>query len=516
MGYQDFEADHFFMKDGEYRFDEEHLTVAHAWCLDQVRQALSAGYFVCVANVFATKDDIHPYIELCADYKVVEATCAGQSIHKIPAAKMHAMQAKWTSTADLLKGLQAKAAPAIAMVADESSIPDLIFPMVEYGRNQIPWDLRVLLYKGASGFNYKTVFVRIAAGEFGRPRVERIELVRRIHEEMIAILIGGGSRNSTYSTFRKFRWFVAWADGAGQVLSLETVEVAFREWCDYLFNRVRLKLLKEMPVYGKALEVSGILDAVLGRDQPLIRTTRLRSKRKRSTRAVSPVADKQNLSGTFAFGHLLLDVIDSLPLEVIYGKLPVTIRTRDGRSIENWSGLPAPKKCVSLQPGYRERRNTEKSKRRRAAWEAEHTLRTRSSLVNLRIVAEMMLFIGQTGMNLSQAKNLLVTQYAYESTIDGYRVYAYKERAKKEVLFEIFTDYKLVFEDYLAWRVRVFGDTTDRLFPYVHRNGGSEHNLNYDSKFRYEICKSLGIPWVSTQKLRSTRVKLAVARITRS
>jgi hypothetical protein len=49
---------------------------------------------------------------------------------------------------------------------------------------------------------------------------------------------------------------------------------------------------------------------------------------------------------------------------------------------------------------------TREAAERRAAWEAEHTLRTRSPLINLRIVAEMMLFIGQTGMNLSQAMNL--------------------------------------------------------------------------------------------------------------
>jgi hypothetical protein len=385
------------------------------------------------------------------------------------------------------------------------AIPDLTFPSVEYGRNETPWDLRILLYKGASGVDYRTVFNRIAAGDMGRPLVERLELVKGLHEEMAAKLAGGGARQSAYSTFSKLRYFAAWADQHDHALSLEDVEATYRRWCDFLLNSARLKAIKKQTAYGQALEVSQVLDAVLDREQPLIRTTRLRSK-KSGPRAVGPAADKQNLTDTFAFGHLLLDVIDSLPLEAIYGKLPVTIKTRDGRSIDQWSGLANPRKIASLQPGYPYRYQTKEALRTRAAWEGEHSLRTRFPLVNLRILAEMMLFIGQTGMNLSQARNLVVTQYAYESTIDGYKVYGYKQRAKKEVLFEIFTDYKTVFESYLAWRAKLFGETTDGMFPFVQPYGGNKHNQISTTKFRSEICDPLGVPWISAQKLRNTRV----------
>lgn len=384
------------------------------------------------------------------------------------------------------------------------AIPYLIFPMVEYGRNETPWDLRVLLYKGGAGAKYGDVFKRIAAGEMGKPLVERLELLKGVHEEMTARLVGGGSRRSAFATFRRLRGFIAWADRHDQALSLEMVAATYRHWCDFLLLRVRLKAIKETTAYGQALAVSSILDAVLDREQPLIRTTRLRSKRG-GPRAVGLAADKQNLTDTFAFGHLLLDVIDSLPLEVVYGKLPVTIRMRDGRSIEQWSGLQDPQTLACLQPGYRYRYQTEESQRTRAAWEAEHSLRTRYPLVNLRILAEVMLFIGQTGMNLSQTRNLVLSQYAYESTIDGYRVYDYKERAKKAVLFEIFADYKEVFKNYLAWRAKVFGESTDRLFPYVQR-GGRKNNDICTNKFRYDICIPLGIPWIPAQKLRNTRI----------
>ena len=66
-------------------------------------------------------------------------------------------------------------------------IPDLTFPMVEYGKHETPWDLRALLFKGGAKENPRSVFIQIAAGELGSPLIERIELVERIHEAMTGI-----------------------------------------------------------------------------------------------------------------------------------------------------------------------------------------------------------------------------------------------------------------------------------------------------------------------------------------
>lgn len=388
------------------------------------------------------------------------------------------------------------------------ALPEMTFPMVGYGRNETPLDLRVLLYKGASAAHYRTTFVGIADGKFGRPQIERIALVKRIHEEIAARLVSGGdgARTTAFNTFRKLRVFVAWIDRLEQPLSLDTVETTYRHWADFLFNRVRLKEIDTKSACADAACISSILDGSLDRSQPLISTTRFGGKRNRSARAVGVAADKQNLEGTFAFGRLSLDVIDSLTLEVIYGPLPATIRTRDGRSIEQWSGLRAPEGLACLQPRYKNKADTKTVLEARAAWEAEHTLRTRYPLINLRLLAEMMLFIGQTGMNLSQAKNLKITQYSYESTVDGFKVFDYKERAKKEVLFEIFTDYKDVFGDYLALRKKLFGETTDRLFPFIQTQGGTRHSQLDPRKFKNELCKPLGIPWIPPSRLRNTRV----------
>lgn len=387
----------------------------------------------------------------------------------------------------------------------DMTIPDLTFPMVSYGRQETPWDLRILLFKGGAKSNLKTVFNQIAAGELGCLLTERIELVKQIHQAMTARLVSGGAKPSAFDTLRALREFFAWADEFEQVVSLETTKDTYRHWCDFLVHRVRLRVIKNVSAYHSGCLVSSILTAVLERSQPLILTTRLRSQ-KRSARAVGVAADKQNLADTLGFGRLCLDVIDSLSLEAIYGPLPITIRFRSGQVLEQWSRLKAPATVAALQPGYTNEVNMRKVLQKRAEWESDCTLRTRYPLVNLRIIAELLIFIAQTGMNLSQAYSLLRAQYSYKSTIDGFEVRDYKERRKGEVLFEIFADYKAIFQSYLAWLDDVFGSTTDRLFPLVRTMGAAASTPPDFKRFKDDICTPMGIPFVGPQALRKTRI----------
>jgi len=384
-------------------------------------------------------------------------------------------------------------------------IPDLTFPMVKYGTLETPWDLRVLLYKGGARGHPKTVFNQISASELGHPLIERMELVKRIHEAMTARLVGGGSKETAFATRDHLRRFITWVDECEQVLSLETVEDIYRYWCDSLLTRQRLKAITNESAYSAANVVSSILDATLERSQPLILTTRLR-RQKRGVRAVGVAADKQNLADIFAFGHLCLDVIDSLSLEAVYGPLPVKIRFRDGRTLEQWSKLRDPASVASLQPGYKAKSNTSKILQQRSDWEADRTLQTRYPLVNLRILAELLVFIAQTGMNLSQAHNLRCTQYSYKSTIDGFEVRDYKERRKGEVLFEIFAEYRSIFQSYLAWRDDLFGATTDHLFPLIRTMGAVASTPPDFKRFRVDVCAPMGIAFVGPQMLRRTRI----------
>lgn len=109
QGYEHFEADMFFEKDGQYVLDEEKLPEAHVWCLQQSSAALDAGSHVVVANVFARLEDIKPYADMGFDFELVEATGRGESIHDIPVGVLRGMKASWVHTDALIQQLKKKA-----------------------------------------------------------------------------------------------------------------------------------------------------------------------------------------------------------------------------------------------------------------------------------------------------------------------------------------------------------------------------------------------------------------------
>ncbi len=65
-GYRHFEVDQLYEVDGKCHFNCKKLADGHARCLKKAPEALRAGAFVCVANVYAVADDIKPYTQLAS------------------------------------------------------------------------------------------------------------------------------------------------------------------------------------------------------------------------------------------------------------------------------------------------------------------------------------------------------------------------------------------------------------------------------------------------------------------
>lgn len=379
---------------------------------------------------------------------------------------------------------------------EQLTIPDLTFPSVVYGQRETPWDLRVLLYRGAAMAYAKTVSARISTGMFGAPLLERLELVVQMHSVIKGRLTGGASAATARNNVRGLRSFFGWAEGSEHQLTLECVEQTFLGWTDALLHRIRVaRDLKERSAYSMATWVGEIIDVALDRRTPIVQLTRLNSPRLRKAARAS-AAEKEDLKCLFIFGQLLQDICDGLSLHcVLRAPLPVKIPLRSGGQIEAWAGYSA---------GGSARKRSEAL----LARERDGTLRTRSPLANLRIEAELLMFIGQTSMNFAQAHQLRVRQFCYVSHLDGYQVKDRKNRRGGEVLFEIFKEYKPHFERYLAWRRELFQDS-DFLFPFV-RAGRAEH-MHPQFGLR-SICKRIGVQFVPPLTLRSARVNWLLRR----
>jgi len=398
-------------------------------------------------------------------------------------------------------------------------VPDLRFPGVKFGPHETPWDLRPWLYKGGAEVHAKEVAPLIEAGKLGRPLLERIELVLLLRENLLNYLEGGGRRATVQSCLSKLKLFFQWADETGSNLSLATAERNYRHWCDSLLHRVRVvRDLKEISAHQYGSRVGWALDKVLERSSPLLKTTRL-IKPKAPPRAVSPKADKQNLEETFAFGHFLLDLSDALSVDAIWGPLPLQIRLRNGNSMEEWSGL---KRSHTLKPPNAKWPSKAKiAAQNRAAWQAEKSYRTRYSLINLRIMAEMFMLMGQPAVNLAQAHQLRMDQlradeWRYKSCDHGYEIRTYKHRRWGPVIFKIYGGYRAVLERYLQWRKDIFpGDPEGLLFPLLGK-GGSPARRRLDEPPSFvslnDACKRAGVKFIGPQALRNTNVNWMLRR----
>lgn len=385
---------------------------------------------------------------------------------------------------------------------------DLTFPAIPVGGKETPHSLKRLLYKGGASIRADQVDQAIDGGLLGDVQQDRIDLIRLAHECINGNLAGGGSPETARRHIAELTIFFAWADTFGAALNISVITKTYIDWTEHLLQRIRVvKDLKPQTAYNQARLVGQILDGVLGRAKPIIVATRLKRPPVRKTPQGS-TADKQNLQATFAFGRLLQDICDGIPLSAIWGGLRVRIPLQQGGEIEFKSCGWKPRSEDGGDPSSE--RQPSKS-----VWAYDTDLsvnhRFRRDLINTRIQAELLMFIGQTGMNLAQAAQIPLSRFNYSSDIDGYKVRDYKPRRKGEVLFEIFSEYRSHFERYLEWRRELFSDVEKRLFPIMRRNG-----IREDRKIKFttirKACKNATVTWMPPSTLRGTRVNWLLRR----
>ena len=395
------------------------------------------------------------------------------------------------------------------LMSKAKQLPNLTFPVVEYGEYETAWDLTYLLYHGGAQERTKYVSSMIEDGKLGLPVSDRLDLVTKIHEIINGKLVGGGSTYSAKNQIRFIREMFQWAEQTDHPLSVAFIQTTFLAWTDALLHRQRiLKDISEQSVYTMAAHAGNILDGVLNRATGLLSMSRVRMPSRRKT-ARGVWADKQNLAETFAFGYFLQDICDALTVEtVMRGTLPVRIAFRNGGELLHWSGFRGWKEAAQHSEMLSNERD-QKAHDRLRTWEAEGTLLTRYPLANRRCEAELLMFIGQTGMNFAQAHQLKLRHFYYASFLDGYQVRHRKGRRGGDVVFEIFKEYKPHFERYLEWRRMVFPDS-DALFPLV-RAGGRVFQQHPQFGLR-TVCKTIGLRFVPPQELRNTRVNWLLRR----
>lgn len=331
----------------------------------------------------------------------------------------------------------------------------------------------------------------------------RREFIFAIFEVISGDLAKGGSASFARKRVKCLTRFLEFADGHCGLVTSDNANEAFVTWADYRLEETRSGAVSANTIYGYAATIASMLARVSNqRPTDLLRRCRVRKQRRKPNYTADH--HKQNLEKTSRMGKALVRICNELTYSKVFGEIPVVLSFDGDKTIEKWCGFRIGGKQNSPQSTKRLEKRT-----------ADKSIVTRSPVINLRIEAEMLIFISQTSMNLEQAKNLTFGKFSYESFDDQFRVRRlYKNRKKGEVEFEIFSDYRVHFSNYIAWLRKVFpnfGSANQLVFPFVPGPGRPQRKTMKFTAVRSTL-EALRTPYVSPRTLRRTRVNWLLRR----
>jgi hypothetical protein len=402
----------------------------------------------------------------------------------------------------------------------EAELPNLSLPALPTGTHGTEWDLGLLLFRGATSSGRRKATDMVSHGLMGAHCPERIALFVKMHATLKANLVRGQQRSyrSVRGQLSTLFGFVKWVESNELELSLDTIKECFFSWVEHLIYRYRVKKdLKHDTAYWMVSMLGSLVGKALDytHSEPgraLIRQTRMRAPKARK-RVLGSAADKENLTKTFACGHLLTDVCNVLTADVVRGTLPIHVPLRDGMELLIKGGL----RNVELDPMTLSRgRDRDRSMRVRAPLLlGERAGEHRPSVVNTRIECEYLIFIAQTGMNATQAGRTPVERYRWQTEGDDLKAFrVYKGRRSGEAIFRCFRAYREHLERYVAWLEELdLNADCDLLFPFIYHTGKmpSEYDLRLLSGAK-NLCEQAGIRLIKPRQLRKTRVNWLLRR----
>lgn len=259
--------------------------------------------------------------------------------------------------------------------------------------------------------------------------------------------------------------------------SVGNVRQALFEYSEHQFTRVNLKLIKLQSAYSSIRAIGAFLNGVFDGLEFEISETRIKHKRT-SPRLMGREAEKVMLSDAQKLANFCFEITKNFePTVLRSGNLPIL--------------LEANKQEINLTPGRKEPAHVDSDFKQTSACLA----------FNIRVSAEVFIFLGMTLQNQAPTYNLKRVAFAYKPLGDTYEVREYKNRRGGEVLFKIPKPYKPYFEKYLSFMEDYAPDSV-WLFPYLKRcEGFRKRTDSPTNKFR-KLCARHKIPWVKPSAFR--------------
>lgn len=363
-------------------------------------------------------------------------------------------------------------------------IDDLEFEGVVYGQERIPLTLRSCLYVNGAGCNARKFEEYRQGNVLGLPVTARIPLVYALHTELNGIVSSGGSLRTLEGGLSRVRAFYTYSDELGIDPTKANACNLYCGWVKSLYKEVDSGKAQESGYYGKASGLATLLGNAtgLGRNFFVLNAGLTAPSKK----TAFPEVDKQSLGNAKRFIDDLMDIRNCLGIEAFQRPLPVQLKMSDGQEIRLWSGLTQHEQLLPHKL-------------------ADVSLRIRYAIYNVRAETELMLFISQTSMNLSDAAKLKFQELKLYTVGDSFEARAYKGRKQGEVVFAAYSEYKPYFLDFLTFRKNLnIGEHTDLLFGKLPQAGRSVSD-NPNPRSLPKLMKRLGRPFIVAGELRKTR-----------
>ncbi|MGP9579333.1 hypothetical protein ACT3RX_15115 [Halomonas sp. AOP42-E1-40] len=396
---------------------------------------------------------------------------------------------------------------------------DLTFPGLAVGTHQTPWDLRILLHRGGASMRRKQAIKSIGQDLIGEPDTARAQVVCAFHEAISTMVSQGRSRALIESSLEVLWRFFAWSDKNSFPIYQNALIDTFKKWSEYQIYRSKIKKeVSEIYAYRQTSKLASLIAKALQLPgtKPggnLLMQTRVRKPRSKK-KVLSTTADKQNLTQTFEFGRALKIVCDALDLATVRGPLPITIELENSKTLTVAGNLINPALGVESIQDNAVRRSAKKARAPLADNENIFDVHKRSAILNLRIEAELLIFIAQTSMNLAQASMLEKESYRWKSNGDDLEVFrVYKGRRSGEAVFRCYRSYKAHLENYLQWLDEIgFSEHDTRLFPLQSRGMIRARDSKVGFNTLRKAFKKIDMQVFGPQELRKTRVNWLLRR----
>ncbi len=381
------------------------------------------------------------------------------------------------------------------------------------GTHETAWDLKVLLYKNATSVRRDKVMKRIDNGDFGNRLPERATLVMKLYDMLMGLLISGSSHR-TIKTYLEQVWkFFAAIDKNNLPCTEEEIVSSFKIWTEYLLARVNQKKdLSHFTAYKTASIIANIIAKTLSLPgskpgHSLMLNTRL-SRPNKNKPVLGTQADKQNLANTFQFGRILTAICHSLDLATVRGPVPIKIKLSEEKVITIAGNLKDPDLDVSTIENPAVRRTAILKRQALPDDVSLFEVNKRSNILNLRIEAELLIFLAQTGMNLAQAVLLKSEDYRWQTNGEDYDVFrVYKGRRQGESIFSCYNTYREHLQNYLKWLNDTgFKSLDDRLFPLLSRGMVRSTASKTTLSSVKNLFKKNELTFINPSELRNTRV----------